>query len=127
MLKQNSEIKVIRVEKVTDVVEESIDYATVTRKDSALQKGKEKVLEAGSEGKQEKHYEVVLENGKEVSRELKKTEVVKESSDRIVSVGTQVITQAAMKLAAKPLQKRKNLLPLNQVQHLKVRLLMVEF
>ncbi|WP_240688158.1 G5 and 3D domain-containing protein [Pseudalkalibacillus hwajinpoensis] len=106
-VKENSEIKVIRVEKVTDVVEESIDYATVTRKDSALQKGKEKVLEAGSEGKQEKHYEVVLENGKEVSRELKKTEVVKESSDRIVSVGTQVITQAAMKTSSKAPTKTK--------------------
>ncbi|KMM36013.1 hypothetical protein AB986_19785 [Alkalihalobacillus macyae] len=96
-VKENSEIKVIRVEKVTDVVEESIDYATVTKEDRSMQKGKEKILEAGSEGKQEKHYEVVLENGKEVSRELKKTKVVKQKSDRIVSVGTQVITQLAEK------------------------------
>ncbi len=96
-VKENSEIKVIRVEKVTDVVEESIDYATVTKEDRSMQKGKEKILEAGSEGKQEKHYEVVLENGKEVSRELKKTKVVKQKSDRIVSVGTQVITQFAEK------------------------------
>ena len=93
----NSEINVVRVEKVTDVVEESIEYATVSRQDSSMQKGKEKVVQPGEEGKQEKHYDVVLENGKEVSRELKKTDVVKKSSDRIVAVGTQVITQTAMK------------------------------
>ncbi len=104
---ENSEIKVIRVEKVTDVVEESIDYATVTKEDRSMQKGKEKVLEAGSEGKQEKHYEVVLENGKEVSRELKKTEVVKQKSDRIVSVGTQVITQLAEKKSSNVPAKTK--------------------
>lgn len=106
-VKENSEIKVVRVEKVTDVVEESIDYATVTKEDRSMQKGKEKVLEAGSEGKQEKHYEVVLENGKEVSRDLKKTEVVKEKSDRIVSVGTQVITQLAEKTSSKAPAKTK--------------------
>ncbi|MDP4553384.1 ubiquitin-like domain-containing protein [Alkalihalobacillus macyae] len=106
-VKENSEIKVIRVEKVTDVVEESIDYATVTKEDRSMQQGKEKVLEAGSEGKQEKHYEVVLENGKEVSRELKKTEVVKQKSDRIVYVGTQVITQLAEKKSSNAPAKTK--------------------
>ncbi|WP_347548159.1 ubiquitin-like domain-containing protein [Pseudalkalibacillus hwajinpoensis] len=96
-VKANSEINVIRVEKVTDVVEESINYNTVTKKDSSMQKGKKEIVAFGEKGKQEKHYEVVLENGKEVSRELKKTEVVKNSSDQIVAVGTQVIIQTASK------------------------------
>ncbi|MCA0989577.1 G5 and 3D domain-containing protein [Guptibacillus algicola] len=96
-LKSGSDVNVVRVEKVTDVVEESIDYATVTKKDSSMQKGKEKIVNSGKKGKEQKHYEVVLENGKEVSRELVKTEVVEESSDRIVAVGTQVIKQTASK------------------------------
>ncbi len=99
-VKANSIINVIRVEKVTDVVEETIDYATIKKNDSSMQKGTEKVVEDGHEGKQEKHYEVVLENGKEVSRELKKTDVVKKSSDKIVAVGTQVIMQTAVKTSS---------------------------
>ncbi|WP_305071787.1 G5 and 3D domain-containing protein [Pseudalkalibacillus hwajinpoensis] len=101
-VKANSKINVIRVEKVTDVVEEPIDYATIKKNDSSMQKGTEKVVEDGQEGKQEKHYEVVLENGKEVSRELKKTDVVKKSSDKIVAVGTQVIMQTAVKTSSEP-------------------------
>ena len=101
-VKANSKINVIRVEKVTDVVEEPIDYDTIKKNDSSMQKGTEKVVEDGQEGKQEKHYEVVLENGKEVSRELKKTNVVKKSSDKIVAVGTQVIMQTAVKTSSEP-------------------------
>jgi uncharacterized protein YabE (DUF348 family) len=90
---KGSVVNVIRVEKVTDVVEEPIKYAVVTKKDSNLQKGKQKVLESGKEGLVEKHYEVILENGKEVSRKLVKTETVRESQDRVVAVGTREIRQ----------------------------------
>ncbi|MFD2805980.1 ubiquitin-like domain-containing protein [Litchfieldia salsa] len=90
---KDSVVKVIRVEKVTDVVEEPVSYAVVTKKDNSLEKGKQKVINAGKEGKLAKHYEVVLENGKEVSRELIKSETVNESVNRIVAVGTKVIQQ----------------------------------
>ncbi|WP_017729524.1 G5 and 3D domain-containing protein [Halalkalibacterium ligniniphilum] len=85
---EQTDIRVIRVEKVTDVVEESVAFATVTRKDDKLESGKEKVIDSGKEGRVEKHYEVTLEDGKEVSRELVKTETVRESEDRVVAVGT---------------------------------------
>ncbi|UCZ53300.1 ubiquitin-like domain-containing protein [Bacillus shivajii] len=87
-LNKEAEVQVVRVEKVTDVVEETIDYATVTRNDSSLNRGSEKVVQGGQEGKVEKHYEVIFEDGEEVSRELIKEEVVKESEDRVVAVGT---------------------------------------
>ncbi|ARK28435.1 G5 and 3D domain-containing protein [Halalkalibacter krulwichiae] len=87
-LDRESEIKVIRVEKVTDVVEESVAYGTVTRKDNELTSGKEEIVQAGEDGKVSKHFEVILEDGEEVSRELVKTETVKEGKDRIVAVGT---------------------------------------
>ncbi|PAF11757.1 hypothetical protein CHH61_25565, partial [Shouchella clausii] len=44
----------------------------------------------GKEGKQKKHYEVVVENGKEISRKLLKTVTVEESKDRVVALGTKV-------------------------------------
>lgn len=91
-LTEQTEVHVIRVEKVTDVVEEEVDYATVTRRDSNLASGNEKVVQEGSKGLVEKHYEVILENGKEVSRKLVKEETKKESKDRIVAVGTRQVS-----------------------------------
>ena len=47
---ENGVINVIRVEKVTDVVEEPIRFAVVTKKDENLEKGTEKVITEGQEG-----------------------------------------------------------------------------
>lgn len=93
-IKEDMKISVIRVEEVTDVVEEAVAFSTVRRNDSSITKGKEEVVEAGSNGLIEKRYTVVMENGKEVSRELESEEVKKEASQRIVAVGTKVIQQA---------------------------------
>ncbi len=87
-LNGEADVQVIRVEKVTDVVEESVDFATVTENDSSLEEGSEQVVQSGKDGKIEKHYEVTLEDGEEVSRELVKEDVVRDSEDRIVAVGT---------------------------------------
>ncbi|MRH45003.1 DUF348 domain-containing protein [Aquibacillus halophilus] len=89
-LSEATNITITRVEKVTDIVEETKDYSIVKKNDSSLAKGTEKVVSSGKEGIIAKHYEVVLENGKEVSRELIKEEVKKESEQRVVAVGTKV-------------------------------------
>lgn len=86
-----SVVKITRVEKVTDVVEEPIDYALVTKKDSNLAQGTEKVVQDGKEGLLKKEYEVIKENGKEVKRKLVTEETVSDSQDKIVAVGTQVL------------------------------------
>lgn len=83
-------IDVIRVEKVTDVVEEPIDFDIVTEKDDNLEKGTEKVIQEGQEGIIQKEFEVVKENGKEVKRSLVSKEKIKESKNKIVAVGTKV-------------------------------------
>jgi uncharacterized protein YabE (DUF348 family) len=93
IVKANTEINVIRVEKVTDVVEETLNFATVSRNDSSLTKGTEREVQKGEQGKIAKHYKVVYENGKEVSRELIKTETIQKGKDRIVAVGTKQVTQ----------------------------------
>ncbi|MCM3612642.1 ubiquitin-like domain-containing protein [Planococcus sp. MERTA32b] len=86
-----SEVKVVRVEKVTDVVEDSVKFAKETKKDSSLLKGSEKVVQKGEEGLVEKTYEVVMENGKEVKRELKGEKVIKEAKKQVVAVGTKTV------------------------------------
>lgn len=90
IVKANDIVKVIRVEKVTDVVEEPIKFAVVTKKDSSLAKGKEKIVNKGQEGLLTKEYEVVLENGKEVSRTLISEKKVRDKQDKVVAVGTKV-------------------------------------
>ncbi|MGE6261220.1 ubiquitin-like domain-containing protein [Heyndrickxia sporothermodurans] len=85
-------VNVIRVKKVSDVVEEPIGYAVQTRKSSNLLRGQEKVLQHGQNGLQRKKYEVVKENGKEVNRKLIHVETIKESKEKIVMVGTKVMT-----------------------------------
>lgn len=84
-------VDVIRVEEVTDIVEEEVAFSTVRKNDSSISKGQEKVVTAGSNGLVEKRYTVVLENGKEVSRELVSEDVKKEASQRVVAVGTKTI------------------------------------
>jgi resuscitation-promoting factor RpfB len=88
-----TQVEVIRVEKVTDVVEEETPFAVVNRKDSGLTKGKERVVQDGKKGKLEKRFEVVTENGKEVSRTLISKKTLADSSDKIVAIGTKVQPQ----------------------------------
>ena len=87
---ENDVINVIRVEKVTDVVEEPISFAVVTKKDENLEKGTEKVITEGQEGLISKEYEVTLENGKEVSRNVLNEKKLKDKQDKVVAVGTKL-------------------------------------
>lgn len=90
-----SDISVTRIKKVTDVVENTLDYAVVTKNDSSLQKGKKKVLNPGQEGKVKKVYAVTMKNGKEVSRKLVDTKTVQKKENRVVAVGTKVYSQTS--------------------------------
>ncbi|OIK16739.1 hypothetical protein BIV60_03130 [Bacillus sp. MUM 116] len=87
-IKKNDEIHVIRVEKVTDVVEEPVHFAVITKKDESLANGKEKTVREGQKGLVSREFEVFYENGKEVSRELIREQKLKEKQDKIVAVGT---------------------------------------
>ncbi|RAZ65840.1 G5 and 3D domain-containing protein [Planococcus maitriensis] len=97
----NSKVEVVRVEKVTDVVEDAVKYAVETRKDSSLLKGSEKIVQKGQNGLVKKTYEVVKENGKEVKRELKKEKVVKEPKQQILAVGTKTVVASVSRGTAK--------------------------
>ncbi|MGD7046444.1 ubiquitin-like domain-containing protein [Jeotgalibacillus proteolyticus] len=90
-LSRGTSVKIVRVEKVTDVVEESKNFAVETREDSELTSGAEEVVQKGEKGLVEKTYDIVLENGKEVSRKLASEKVVKESINQVVSIGTKTV------------------------------------
>ncbi|OQP03490.1 DUF348 domain-containing protein [Geobacillus sp. 44B] len=90
-IKENMTINVIKVKKVTDVVEEPVEFAVVTKQDATLPKGERRVIQPGEKGLVAKTYEIVLENGKEVSRKLIATKTIKKSETRIVAIGTKVV------------------------------------
>ncbi|GKU85030.1 hypothetical protein NCCP28_44260 [Niallia sp. NCCP-28] len=87
-VKEKAVVNITRVEKVTDVVEQPIDYAVVTQKDHTLKAGTEKVVTEGKKGLVSKKFEVTKENGKEVSRKLLSEKNIKEKQDKLVAVGT---------------------------------------
>jgi uncharacterized protein YabE (DUF348 family) len=87
-ISENGVVNVIRVEKVTDVVEEPVQFAVVTKKDESLEKGKEKTITEGKHGRVSKQYEVLIENGKEVTRKLISEQKIAEKQDKVVAVGT---------------------------------------
>ncbi|ARI79071.1 hypothetical protein HM131_00865 [Halobacillus mangrovi] len=89
-LTEDTNVTITRVEKVTDVIEEEVDYSVETRKDDSLPKGEREVVSDGEKGLVTKKYEVTLKNGEETDRELLKESVEKESKKKIVAVGTKV-------------------------------------
>ncbi|MGE7930510.1 ubiquitin-like domain-containing protein [Lysinibacillus xylanilyticus] len=90
-----SKITVVRVEKVIDVVEESLDFAIEKKQDASLQQGKQKVVTSGQKGLMTKTYEVVKENGQVVAKNLQSKNVVKESKKQVVAVGTKTVVASA--------------------------------
>lgn len=90
-----NKITVVRVEKVIDVVEDSLDFAIEKKQDASLQKGKQKVVTAGQEGVITRTYEVVKENGKVVAKNLQSEKVVKEPKKQVVAIGTKSVVASA--------------------------------
>ncbi len=94
-LKPGSIVEVVRVEKVTDVVEEPANFAVETRNDPSLLKGREKIVQAGKKGTVSRKFEIVKENGKEVSRKLLEEKSIKEPQTKIVAIGSKVMVASA--------------------------------
>ena len=85
-------IKIIRVARTTIKESEPIDYKVVAKKDPDLEKGRTRVEQAGEKGLKNLFYEVIREDGVEISKKLQKTEVAKEPVVKIVYEGTKVIS-----------------------------------
>ncbi|ARF14246.1 G5 and 3D domain-containing protein [Sporosarcina ureae] len=83
----NAVVKIARVEKITDVVEETADFKTKRKTDMTMLKGKEKVVTNGKKGKLQKKFQITKKNGKVVSRELVGKTMVEEPTHKVVHVG----------------------------------------
>ena len=90
ILEKNDVVKIIRVQKITDVVEETIQLKTEKKSDSTLLSGSEKVIRQGKSGKVEKTYEIVKVDGKIRNKKLIKETIVKEMEPKIIAVGTKM-------------------------------------
>jgi uncharacterized protein YabE (DUF348 family)/3D (Asp-Asp-Asp) domain-containing protein len=97
----NDVIQVVRIEKVTDVVEATTNFAVETRKDKDLLKGKEKVVQEGKKGLIKRTYETISKNGKPALRILKSEKVVNVPTKKVIAVGTKVITASVSRGTAR--------------------------
>ena len=87
-LEEDMEIIITHVEKKKKNVEESLSYGIEERDDSSLEKGKSYTISEGTNGKVLITYEVTYENGKEVDREVIGEEILQQSINKVVAVGT---------------------------------------
>lgn len=88
IIKKDLKIAVTRVMTKIEKKVESIQFATEVKKDGELEQGHKKVLQEGKAGQKEINTKVVYENGKEVSREVVKDQVITKPTNKIVSMGT---------------------------------------
>nr|WP_279665593.1 G5 and 3D domain-containing protein [Ectobacillus ponti] len=101
IVKKDTAVAVVKVEKVTDVVEVDVPFAEVKKQDPNMDAGTQQVLQQGEAGKLQRTFEVVKENGAEVSRTLQQEVKLKESKERIVAVGTRAVASAAPDLSSR--------------------------
>lgn len=90
MIEENTTIVIERVSKKTITETETIKYKTKKVNDSSLYEGQTEVKTKGENGKKEYTYNVTYTDGKETSRELVSTEVVKEAVTEVIHVGTKI-------------------------------------
>src|SRR5699024_11533869 len=67
---------------------EKIEFETVKKEDSSLEKGQEEVTQKGENGTKEITYEITSVEGKKVDKKIINEKVTKEPKNKIISVGT---------------------------------------
>ena len=89
-LKSGMEVSIIRVTTKDITALNPVAFETVTKNDSALNKGTTKVVQNGVQGEKTTVTRVVYENGKEASRTVVSDAVTKQPVQKIVAAGTAV-------------------------------------
>lgn len=88
-------ITIIRVARTIVFESQAIDYNIKKADDPTMDKGKTKVKQAGVKGEKKLTFEVIREDGVQISKTLKKTETVSEPVDEILLVGTKPVITVA--------------------------------
>lgn len=87
-VKENAEIKVVRVEEKIEQQKVKIDFTNETKKNEKLDKGLVHVIRKGEPGSKELSIKVVYEDGKESSREVIGEKILKQPVNGIIEEGT---------------------------------------
>lgn len=87
-IEKNMKFSIVRVKEEIVSEEIPIPYKTVSKDNPKLKHGIRRSVREGTEGKKEKVYQVLTEDGKEVKRTLLKENVTMNPVDRIVEEGT---------------------------------------
>lgn len=87
-ISKDLKVEITRVEEKTITEKEPIAFETVVKEDETLESGVKKTTQEGSHGEKEITMKLVMENGKEVSREVVESKVVKEPVDEVILKGT---------------------------------------
>lgn len=93
LIKPKPNITVETVEKA--IISEKIQYGTTYEKTEILYEGEEEVKLTGKYGVKEIKAQVVRENGKEVSKEILDSSVIKEPEDQIVLLGEKALSETS--------------------------------
>ncbi|MGM9987017.1 MAG: ubiquitin-like domain-containing protein [Bacillaceae bacterium] len=88
VIQTGDKVNVVRVEKISNVIEKEIPFGIIKREDKSMLRGEEEVVSEGQKGKKKETYVVIKENGKEISRKLTSSEVIKEAVSKEIVFGT---------------------------------------
>lgn len=87
-LKEKMTVEVTYVNSKAEKKNEQVKFETVYKEDDSLNKGVEKVVQEGKNGKKVVEYKVTFENGKEKIRDVFKENVTSYKTDKVVVRGT---------------------------------------
>jgi uncharacterized protein YabE (DUF348 family) len=87
-VQKDMKITVTKVTEKTVTVKTNVAYKILSKTDISLEKGKVKVIRAGTPGQKKENYKVIYHDGKAVSRFKVGEALVKAAVDKIVAVGS---------------------------------------
>ncbi|HBK4545548.1 TPA: resuscitation-promoting factor [Listeria monocytogenes] len=87
-LKEKMTVEVTYVNSKAEKKNEQVKFETVYKEDDSINKGVEKVVQEGKNGKKVVEYKVTFENGKEKKRDVIKENVTSNKTDKVVVRGT---------------------------------------
>ncbi|EHT7837790.1 resuscitation-promoting factor [Listeria monocytogenes] len=87
-LKEKMTVEVTYVNSKAEKKNEQVKFETVYKEDDSLNKGVEKVVQEGKNGKKVVEYKVTFENGKEKKRDVIKENITSNKTDKVVVRGT---------------------------------------
>lgn len=87
-LNEGTFIEIIRKTTKEETLTKTVAFQTEKKNDATLNKGEQKVLQAGVNGSKDVTYSVIYENDVEVSRSVVSEKITKDATSKIVAIGT---------------------------------------